>query len=97
MIWTVIRKEIVHHIATTRVFVFFAISTALFAINALNFVGDYKPKLETYNEQQLEGKANRSTTGTSAIAKPNPLAFLVEGNSHMRPGYIFINLDLREY
>ncbi|MFC1714196.1 ABC transporter permease subunit [Candidatus Poribacteria bacterium] len=93
MIWTVMRKEIVHHIATTRVFVFFAVSTTLFVINAINFVGDYKSKLATYNEQQPDGSASRSTIGTSAIAKPNSLEFLVEGNSHMRPRYIRINLD----
>jgi len=93
MIWTVMRKEIVHHIATTRVFVFFAISTTLFVINALNFVGDYKPELEAYNEQQPGGSASRSTIGTSATARPNSLEFLVEGNSHMRPRYIRIGLD----
>jgi len=81
MIWIILRKELTYHIMTTRVFIFFIISTGLFIVNGLTFVRSYKSDLEIYSARQSNIWANRNTTGASVLRKPNPLEFCVEGNA----------------
>jgi len=93
MIWIILRKELLHHITTTRVFIFFIISTGLFIVNGLTFVRSHKADVEIYSTSQARVWANRNTTGSHILRKPNPLEFCVEGNGHIRPKGFNIGLD----
>jgi ABC-type transport system involved in multi-copper enzyme maturation permease subunit len=93
MTWLIFRKELAYHITTPRVLIFFIISTSLFIINGLTFVGNYKYDLETYSEVQARNWTGRHTAGTAVIAEPGRLEFCVEGGAHIRPRTLFINLD----
>jgi len=93
MIWIILRKELAYHITTARAFIFLIISISLFVINGLTFVGAYKSDVETYGDPRAESRVGRSTIGTALTAKPNPLEFCVEGNAHIRPRMLSINLD----
>lgn len=93
MVWTIVRKELIYHITTARVLIFFIISTSLFIINGITLVGSHKSSLEIYNTWQAGNWASRNTIGTSVIKKPNPLELCVEDNSHIRPQMLSINLD----
>ena len=93
MIWIILRKELTYHITTTRVFIFFIISTGLFIVNGLTFVRSHKSDLEIYSTRQSKNWADRNTTGTFVLRKPNPLEFCVEGNAHIRPQALGIRLD----
>jgi ABC-2 type transport system permease protein len=93
MIWIILRKELLHHIMTTRVFIFFIISTGLFIVNGITFVRSYKSDLEIYSTRQAKLWSDRNTTGTYVLKQPNPLEFCVEGNAHIRPQALSIKLD----
>jgi ABC-type transport system involved in multi-copper enzyme maturation permease subunit len=93
VVWIILRKELIYHITTARVLIFFIISASLFVINGFTFVGAYKSDVETYGNPRAESRVGRSTTGTALTAKPNPLEFCVEGNAHIRPRMLYIRLD----
>jgi ABC-2 type transport system permease protein len=65
----------------------------LFIINGLTFVRNYNSDLEIYSSRQAIIWQNRNTTGTSVLKEPNPLEFCAEGNAHIRPQSLSINLD----
>jgi len=89
----IFRKELAYHITTPRVLIFFIISTSLFIINGLTFVGNYKYDLETYSEVQANNWTGRNTAGAGVITEPGRLEFCVQGGAHIRPRTLFINLD----
>lgn len=85
---TIIKRELLDHLQSTKFIVLLCITMILFLANGLISVKKHAHQLSSYNKRVSEIYQNPSTVCTTLYRQPNQLLFMSEGGDKYRPyGY----------